>query len=62
MTDEQQAEAIRTALDELNSAFRDAAESGLRVEASVEEGLFALAGAARHKYVEVSKIWRETKL
>lgn len=62
MTDEQQAEEIRSAVDELNTALRHAAQSGLHVEASVEEGLFALSGAARHKYVEVSKIWRETKL
>lgn len=62
MTDEQQAEAIRTALDELNRALHDAAQSGLHVEASVEPGLFVFSGGVRYKRVEVSKIWRETKL
>ena len=62
MTDEQQAEAIRTALNELNLALRDAARLGLHVEASVEPGLFVFSGGVRYKRVEVSKIWRETKL
>lgn len=62
MTDEQHAEAIRTALDELNRALRDAAQSGLHVDANVQEGLFVVGGGVLHKYVEASKIWRETRL
>lgn len=63
MTDEQHANAIRHAKEELNRVLYDAAESGLRVKLNENDvEFFSENNRFWFKRIAIVRIWRETQL